>query len=177
MTLQTAFRPQILLHGFLHLLCIHAKLEAQSELTTHSGRHPSYGFPIWSGWQTHAPAFLCSLQMALEPHGEGEQGVRGTSMTLHPIKASPANPAGHKHRGAWLTTRQSAPVPHDPGQGSLHFWLMHAMSFGHSEFVMHSGRQFGGLPRNVSRQAHDGEFPTSLHIELGPQGEGWHGFT
>lgn len=42
---------------------------------------------------------------------------------------------------------------------------------------MHSGRQFGGLPRKVSRQAHEGEFSTSLHIELGPQGEGWHGLT
>lgn len=42
---------------------------------------------------------------------------------------------------------------------------------------MHSGRQFGGLPRKVSIQAHDGEFPTSLHIEFGPQGEGSHGLT
>lgn len=42
---------------------------------------------------------------------------------------------------------------------------------------MHSGRQLGGLPRKVSRQAHDGKFPTSLHIEFGPQGEGSHGLT
>lgn len=177
MTLHIAFRPQIFSHGFLHLFCIHAKLVAQSELTTHSGRQPSYGFPMWSCWQTHAPAFPCSLHIALGPHGEGEHGVRGTSMTLHAIKASPVNPLGHKHWGAWLTTRHSAPDPHDPGQGSLHFWLMHAISFGHSVFAIHSGRQFGGLPRKFSRQAHDGEFPISLQIELAPQGEGWQGLT
>lgn len=42
---------------------------------------------------------------------------------------------------------------------------------------MHSGRQFGGLPKNSSTQAHDGAPFTSLHIEFGPHGEGIHGLT
>lgn len=70
----------------------------------------------------------------------------------------------------------SALAPHDPGQGSLHFLLTHAISVGHSEFDIHSGWQFGGLPKYSSRQAHDDVLPTSLQIELGPQGDGIHGF-
>jgi len=33
-----------------------------------------------------------------------------------------------------------------PGQGSEHFWLMQAVERLHSELMIHSGRQFGGLP-------------------------------
>lgn len=36
--------------------------------------------------------------------------------------------------------------PHDPGQGFLHFSFWQARLFGHSEFVVHSGLQFGALP-------------------------------
>jgi len=39
-----------------------------------------------------------------------------------------------------------APAPHDPGQGSRHLSLMHALLLGHSELMLHSGRQFGGTP-------------------------------
>lgn len=42
---------------------------------------------------------------------------------------------------------------------------------------MHSGRQFGGLPKNSSIQAHEGELFTSLHIAFGPHGEGKQGLT
>lgn len=54
---------------------------------------------------------------------------------------------------------------------------MQASSFGHSLLAMHSGLQFGGLPINSFKQAHDGELPTSLQMELGPHGDGSQGFT
>lgn len=53
---------------------------------------------------------------------------------------------------------------------------MHAKFDGHSEFVIHSGRQFGGDPKNSGIHEHDGESPTALHCEFGPHGVGWHGF-
>lgn len=39
----------------------------QSLFSTHSGRHPLYGSPWYSGIQVHIP----SLQRAFKPHGDG----------------------------------------------------------------------------------------------------------
>lgn len=52
-----------------------ALFEVQSEFKMHSGRHPSYGFPMYSGKHEHEPAPFCSLQTAFGPHGEGVHGV------------------------------------------------------------------------------------------------------
>lgn len=79
------------------------------------------------------------------------------------------------HIGVWLTTRHSAFSPHEPGQGSLHFWFMHARLVAHSELLTHSGRQFGGIPIKSLRQLHAGVSPIGLHSVLGPHGDGWHG--
>lgn len=46
-----------------------------------------------------------------------------------------------------------------------------------SEFVVHSGRQFGGLPMYDRKHEHDGEPLMSLHSEKGPHGEGKQGLT
>lgn len=54
-----------------------ARFEGQSELTVHSGRHPSYGLPIYSGKQAQDPTLFCSLQIAFEPQGDGVQGEVG----------------------------------------------------------------------------------------------------
>lgn len=62
-----------------------------------------------------------------------------------------------------------------PGQGSLHFWFMHAKLFGHSLLLTHSGLQFGGTPTYCGKQEQDGEVPETLHWALGPHGEGLHG--
>lgn len=43
-------------------------------------------------------------------------------------------------------TLQTAPEPQEPGHGSLHFSLMHALLLEHSELIEHSGRQLGGEP-------------------------------
>lgn len=80
------------------------------------------------------------------------------------------------HIAVWLTTRHSAFAPQTPGHGSRHFWLRQANAFEHSPFDTHSGRQFGGDPMKVLRQEHDGESPITRHSELGPQGDGTHGF-
>lgn len=44
-------------------------------------------------------------------------------------------------------TLHLAEKPHEPGQGSRHFSLIHALLLGQSEFIVHSGLQFGGDPK------------------------------
>lgn len=46
----------------------------------------------------------------------------------------------------WLITRHSAFLPHFPSQGLTHFVFIQAISEGHSEFIIHSGRQAGTVP-------------------------------
>lgn len=86
------------------------------------------------------------------------------------------NPSGQLHVGVWLITEHTAPEPQAPTQGSLHFSRMHAKLLGHSELIVHSGRQVGGLPKKLGKQEQDGTPPTSLHSLLGPHGDGIHGF-
>lgn len=45
----------------------------------------------------------------------------------------------------------------------------------HSEFITHSGLQFGGIPIYWERQLQDGTPWLSLHCEYGPHGDGMHG--
>lgn len=54
---------------------------------------------------------------------------------------------------------------------------MHALLLGHSELIVHSGLQFGGVPIYSFKHEHEGVPPISRHCEFGPQGEGTHGFT
>lgn len=54
---------------------------------------------------------------------------------------------------------------------------MHAKEIGHSLLLIHSGRQLGGNPINSGKQEQENEPPATLHIELGPQGDGSQGFT
>lgn len=55
-------------------------------------------------------------------------------------------PSGQVQIGMWFITLQFAPIPQEPGQGSLHFSRMQAWVLRHSELIMHSGLQLGGLP-------------------------------
>ena len=83
LTLQMALIPQVPGHGSMHLFLWHALLEGQSELTTHSGLHATYGSPKYSGMHWHAAALFLLWQFAFDPHGDGLQGsitsVRGGS--------------------------------------------------------------------------------------------------
>lgn len=76
MTWHSAFWAHVPGHGSLHLLLMHALLDWHSAFTIHSGLHPSYGFPKYSGRQEQDPAPFCSLQMAFMPHGDGSQGFK-----------------------------------------------------------------------------------------------------
>lgn len=59
--------------------------------------------------------------------------------------------------------------------GSLHFWAIQALFAGHSALTTHSGRQFGGVPRYSGAQVHTAWSFITLHILLGPQGDGEQG--
>lgn len=48
--------------------------------------------------------------------------------------------------GVWLMTLHWALVPQEPGQGSVHFSRIQARLLAHSELMLHSGLQLGGLP-------------------------------
>lgn len=43
----------------------------------------------------------------------------------------------------------------------MHLLLIQAKLLEHSELIVHSGRQFGGLPKKLERQEQDGVPPTS----------------
>lgn len=79
------------------------------------------------------------------------------------MKGSPIYPSKQEHVGVCLITSHRVLEPHEPGQGSRHFSFMHAKLLGHSEFMTHSGRQFGGFPMKLGRQEHEGVPEISLH--------------
>lgn len=94
---------------------------------------------------------------------------------LHCVNAFPVNPSTHEHIATCLITWQLASIPQEPGQGSLHFWFIHAKLLEQSSLMVHSGLQLGGLPSNSGRHEHDGMSWMFLHIAFNPQGEGIHG--
>lgn len=94
----------------------------------------------------------------------------------HWTNGSPVKSGGQLHMGLWLTTLQVALNPHEPGQGSTHFWLLQACVRGQSELTMHSGLQVGGVPKNPNTQEQTGWPLISLQTLFGPHGEGEHGF-
>lgn len=70
------------------------------------------------------------------------RGGRG----VQPEKALPVKPGLQEHTGWWLTARQSACGPHDPGHGSAQRCPWQAWFRGHSADSTHSGRHIGGRP-------------------------------
>ncbi len=77
--------------------------------------------------------------------------------------------------GLWLTTWQRAFMPQTPGHGSTHFWPTQAVVRLHSELMIHSGLQSGGLPKKSGLHEHTQAPLSSLFWLLGPQGSGLHG--
>lgn len=94
----------------------------------------------------------------------------------HLINGSPVYLGGQMQIGLCLTTLHFASTPHDPTQGSIHFWLLHALLSGQSELTTHSGLHRGGLPRYPATHEHTACPFISLHWLLGPHGDGIHGF-
>lgn len=102
--------------------------------------------------------------------------IRGNGLGKQLLNGSPVKPSGHVHMGVWFITPHCAPTPQEPGQGSLHFNVIHARLLEHSGFIVHSGLQFGGLPKYPTTQEQDGRPLISWHIEFAPQGDGTQGF-
>lgn len=100
-----------------------------------------------------------------------------SSSLIQRTNGSPLKPSMQLQIGLWLTTWQRAFWPHVPGHGSLHFWLMHDLSWGHSELRIHSGRQFGGAPIISGKQLHTACWSNSRHWLFTPHGDGWQGLT
>lgn len=118
------------------------------------------------------------LHWLLGPQGEGTHGsweIVGTgSAALQLVNGSPVKPSGHEHVGIWLMTSHRAFTPQVPGQGSLHLFLIQALSLWHSELKTHSGLQDSyGFP--IYSGKHE-QIPLS-HWAFGPHGEGLHGST
>lgn len=67
-------------------------------------------------------------------------------ISWQPVNGSPVYPDSQTQTGVWLMTLHWAYKPQLPGHGSLHFWFIQAWLMGHSEFIVHSGRQLGGDP-------------------------------
>ena len=78
--------------------------------------------------------------------------------------------------GLWLTTSHRAPTPQLPGQGSMHFWLLHAWFCRQSVLTTHSGLQVGGLPRYPLMHEQTAWPFIDRHSLFWPQGVGLHGF-
>lgn len=91
------------------------------------------------------------------------------------MKGSPVKPFKQLQIGLWFTTWQRALIPQVPGQGSKHFWLIQAKFNAHSELIIHSGLQDGGVPIQLGWQEQTAYLFTSLHILYGPHGDGLHG--
>lgn len=151
-TRHSALTPHMPGQGSRHLLLTHALSRGQSVFSTHSGRHPVYGSPVYSGKHVQDPAPFFSLQTAFAPHGEGLQGIFGPSVGVnsmngeHPSNGSPVYPGIQEHTGECVMTTHVAWGPHDPGHGSLQRSFWHASFPEHSALIVHSGRQFGGRP-------------------------------
>lgn len=69
-TLHKLFCPQVPGQGSTHLFRMHALSVEQSALNTHSGRHPRYGSPKYSGKQVQMPL----LHRAFDPQGDSLHG-------------------------------------------------------------------------------------------------------
>lgn len=93
----------------------------------------------------------------------------------HCTNGSPINPALQLQIGLWFTTRHRAFIPHVPGHGSMHRWLIQVLSRGHSAFMRHSGRQLGGTPEQLIWHEQTGWPSSTLHMLYGPHGDGEQG--
>lgn len=91
------------------------------------------------------------------------------------VNGDPWYLSGQLQIGLCFITLHKALVPQEPGHGSWHFPLIHARDGVQSVLWIHSGRQLGGFPMNVSMQAQTAWLFTSLQTLLGPHGERSHG--
>lgn len=65
---------------------------------------------------------------------------------MHCVNGSPVYPGLQVQIGLCVITWHLALTPQVFWHGSLHFFFIQALSCGHSELTIHSGRQAGGVP-------------------------------
>lgn len=138
--------PHVPGQGSIHFKFLHALLGEQSVFSVHSGLHAMSGSPWYRGKHLQIPlshSVFCPQGDGL--HGSGTKTSGGTIL-VHSVNASPVKLVAQVHIGIWFCTLHSALNPQEPGQGSLHFSVIHATFEGQSVFTTHSGRQFGGVP-------------------------------
>jgi len=90
--------PHVPGQGSAHLFRMHALSLGQSVLRTHSGRHPEYGSPWYSGRQVQAP----SWHWAFGPQGDGLHGSDCTGSAAE----IQARRGGKCHRGLLRSENQ-----------------------------------------------------------------------
>lgn len=90
---------------------------------------------------------------------------------------SPSNPSIQEHIGWWFCVIHLALKPHEPMHGSWHCCAMQARLDGHSWWITHSGRQFGGAPSIPKAQEQTARPSNSWHSEFAPHTPNRHGFT
>ena len=75
-----------------------------------------------------------------------------------------------------MITLHSALTPHNPGHGSTHLFLWHALSDGQSALMVHSGLHATyGSPKYSSIHVHAAAPFLSEHRALDPHGDGLQG--
>lgn len=158
-TWQVALTPHVPGQGSMHFWFRQARLRAHSEFVMHSGLHEG-GVPKYPGTQEHTACPFTSRHWLLGPQGLGTHWFLGISsetkiyskvnefqkwfvilplILLQSTNAFPSNPCKQEHIGMWFMTEQTALVPQVPGQGSIHLYLLHALSWGQSLLSKHSG--------------------------------------
>lgn len=90
---------------------------------------------------------------------------------------SPSKPSIQEHTGWWFCVVHLALNPQDPIHGSWHCWAIQARFEGHSWWITHSGRQFGGAPSIPNAHEQTARPSNTWHSELGPHVPNKHGFT
>lgn len=92
------------------------------------------------------------------------------------VNGSPVKPFIQLQMALWLTVRHIACRPQTPGHGSTQRWLMHVRSKLHSALIVHSARQFGGMPKKPGMHEHTGWSSISWQSLFKPHGDGKHGW-
>lgn len=78
--------PHCPIHGSTHFKLTHALFETHSVLTMHSGLQLG-GLPLYSGKQVQTDWSFITLHTLLGPHGDGEHGFFGASISVKNIFA------------------------------------------------------------------------------------------
>lgn len=88
-------------------------------------------------------------------------------------KGSPVRYSGHEHIGIWFETKHIADMPHVPGHGSWHLFLIQALFIAQSELTRHSGLQDSyGFPWYSGKHSQIAFWFSTRHLALGPHGDG-----